>query len=43
MEKGSLLILLALFLALSNGIKMPSDESIQRAKEILDKNPVIDG
>jgi len=26
-----------------SGIQLPSDESIQRAKEILDKNPVIDG
>ena len=26
-----------------SAIQLPSDESIQRAKEILDKNPVIDG
>jgi len=26
-----------------SGTQLPSDESIQRAKEILDKNPVIDG
>jgi len=26
-----------------NGLLMPSNESIKRAKEILDKTPVIDG
>jgi hypothetical protein len=26
-----------------SAIQLPSDESIQKAKEILDRNPIIDG
>ena len=42
MVKANLLIFSAFFAGIW-GIKFPSEESIRRAKEILDKDPVIDG
>merc|ERR1712051_550003 len=41
--KDCVLLLCFLSPLVVSAIQLPSDESIQRAKEILDKNPVIDG
>ena len=41
--KGWVFLICFLSPLVVSATQLPSDESIQRAKEILDKNPVIDG